>query len=178
MEEKGKTSQISSAMPGKFLHGSTVWRSAQYSTNTQVMHTPNTAVWSWMLENYTERHCQPVIFHTISLRKICRIFWPQRITNQKLLNITNQRDILTIIAERCWNWISHILRRREDSIVKVALCWTPEGKRKRGYPKSLGNYHRGRGSTNGKDLEWIAHLGQEPRRLLLCKSNGMKSISK
>ena len=42
----------------------------------------------------------------------------------------------SIITKRRWNWIGHVLRREQDSIPRVALHWTPEGRRKRGRPKT------------------------------------------
>ena len=42
----------------------------------------------------------------------------------------------TIILRRRWRWIGHVIRREADSITKTALRWTPEGKRKRGRPKT------------------------------------------
>ena len=75
-------------------------------------------------------------FHTGCLRKICRIFWPNTISNKNLLNITKQEDIRTTIRRRRWQWVGHALRRDRDNIARVALTWTPEGKRRRGRPKT------------------------------------------
>ena len=35
-----------------------------------------------------------------------------------------------------WERIAHILRKNETSITKTAIYWTPEGKQKRGRPKT------------------------------------------
>ena len=40
-----------------------------------------------------------------------------------------------IIKNKRWRWIGHVLRKENDSIVRTALHWTPDGKRKRGRPK-------------------------------------------
>ena len=41
----------------------------------------------------------------------------------------------TIITRRRWKWLRHVLRREPDSIIKTALVWTPEVKRKGGRTK-------------------------------------------
>ena len=74
-------------------------------------------------------------FHTKSLRRILRIFWPQTISNQELFALCDQESMATIIMKRRWRWIGHIMRREQDSISRTALRWTPEGKRKPGRPK-------------------------------------------
>ncbi|KAK2176593.1 hypothetical protein NP493_653g01033 [Ridgeia piscesae] len=63
-------------------------------------------------------------FHNRCLRKICRIFWPNKIYSAGLE-----------IKRRRIRWLGHVLRMPQDSIPKVALRWTPPGKRKRGRPK-------------------------------------------
>ena len=75
-------------------------------------------------------------FHTKSLRRILRIFWPSKIANEDLLRQWNQESIATNLIRRRWQWIGHVIRRDKKSITKTALHWTPEGKRKRGRPKT------------------------------------------
>ena len=70
-------------------------------------------------------------FHTISLRKIQRIFWPRTISSHDLLARCQQEDMEIIITRKRWPWIGHVLLKDANSITKVALHWTPEGKRKR-----------------------------------------------
>ena len=76
------------------------------------------------------------VFHTKSLRRILRIFWPNTISNEELLAECHQESMETIILRRRWKWIGHVLRREPDNIVRIALHWTPEGRRKRGRPKN------------------------------------------
>ena len=68
--------------------------------------------------------------------KICRIFWPNTITNQDLLTRCQQQSMDNCIARQRWNWIGHVMRREPNSIPKVVLHWTPDGTRKRGRPKT------------------------------------------
>ncbi|KAL9981919.1 hypothetical protein ACROYT_G010683 [Oculina patagonica] len=75
-------------------------------------------------------------FHTSCLRKICRIYWPQKITNKELYQRTGQRDIAMVIKQRRWRWLGHVIRKGRDSITRTALRWTPDsGRRKKGRPR-------------------------------------------
>ena len=74
-------------------------------------------------------------FHTTCLRRILRIFWPNRISNNDLLRQCGTESMSTLITQRRWRWIGHVLRMQPGSIPRVALHWTPEGKRKRDRPK-------------------------------------------
>ena len=75
-------------------------------------------------------------FHTKSLRCIMRIFWPEKITNDDLFRRTGQESMNEILLKRRWKWIGHTLRKEPDHISRIALHWTPEGKRKRGRPRN------------------------------------------
>jgi hypothetical protein len=44
---------------------------------------------------------------------------------------------LCLIQKR-WRWLGHVLRKPSEDMTKVALRWTPEGKRKRGRPNQHG----------------------------------------
>ena len=58
------------------------------------------------------------------------------ISNTELLARCNQDSMETIIKQRRWRWIGHVCRREKDNIIRTALHWTPEGKRRRGRPKN------------------------------------------
>ena len=75
-------------------------------------------------------------FHTKSLRKILCLFWPQTISNKDLLKQCEQENIHTIIMQRRWRWIGHVIRRERDSVSKTAFHWTTEGMCKQGRPKN------------------------------------------
>ena len=77
---------------------------------------------------------KPSTFHTKSLRRILRIFWPNVISNKDLFERYGTEPMATILMRRRWRWIGHVTRQ-EASIAKSAMHWTPEGKRKRGRPK-------------------------------------------
>ena len=40
------------------------------------------------------------------------------------------------ILKRRWGWIGHTLRKPASSITRQALTWNPQGKRKRGWPRT------------------------------------------
>ena len=69
------------------------------------------------------------------LRIILRIRWPMKVSDKRTRERYNQEDIMADMATRRWNWIGHVLRKPNNSIIKEALYWTPEGERKRGTPR-------------------------------------------
>ena len=76
------------------------------------------------------------VFQTSFLRKICKIYWPVRISNQKLLERTRQTTILTTIKRCRWKWSGYVSRKHLNDITRVSTTWIPDsGKRRRGRPK-------------------------------------------
>jgi len=57
-------------------------------------------------------------FHIASLRKILRIFWLRKISNDELLKQTKQEDIRTLVTRRRWRWIGHVLRKGNNNIAR------------------------------------------------------------
>ena len=47
-----------------------------------------------------------------------------------------QQPIAKIIQSRKYGWIGHTLRREKESICRQALDWNPQGKRRKGRPKT------------------------------------------
>ena len=70
------------------------------------------------------------------LRRILRIWWPQRIRKDTISQITGVKKISDEIRRRRWNWIGHVLRKERNDDCMVAMEWQPEGKRKVGRPKT------------------------------------------
>ena len=124
-----------------FRSMSNIWRSALYGTNTKlklyqscVVSTLLYGSESWrMTEADLTKLCS---FHTTCLRRILRILWPEKISNGDLLRRCGLEDMGNIITRRRWRWIGHVLRREPQSIARTALHWTPDGKRKRGRPRT------------------------------------------
>lgn len=74
------------------------------------------------------------VFINKCLRRILRIRWPTRISNDELWSRTHMERVELTIFRRKWSWIGHTLRKSHD-IAKEALDWNPPGRRKRGRPK-------------------------------------------
>jgi len=87
--------------------------------------------WGWLVEGTRLQ-----VFINKSLRKILRIFWPDRITNNELWKRTKQPKINLKIRKRKWGWLGHTLRKLTDDITRQALEWNPQGKRNRRRPKN------------------------------------------
>ncbi|XP_013399160.1 uncharacterized protein LOC106165493 [Lingula anatina] len=124
-----------------FARVRTIWKSEQYSLHTKV-HLYNSSVKSVLLYGsecwrVTKSDISRVeSFHNRCLRRICRIFWPNKISNHDLYIRTGSQSIVGHIKRRRFKWLGHVLRMDENRVPKVALRWTPPGKRKRGRPKT------------------------------------------
>ncbi len=70
------------------------------------------------------------------LRRIHKIFWPNKISNTELLERSDMSDIKLTIKQRKWRWLGHTLRKGQDDITNQSLKWNPQGNRKVGRPKS------------------------------------------
>ncbi|GFR81796.1 hypothetical protein ElyMa_005935000, partial [Elysia marginata] len=66
------------------------------------------------------------------LRRILRIKWTDKISNESLWERTRQIPAGDEIGRRRWRWIGHTLRQPCGSITKSLLDWNPQGKRSRG----------------------------------------------
>jgi len=76
------------------------------------------------------------VFHQKCLRRILKITYHDRITNEEVLRIAQSRRLQDIVAERRFKFAGHILRMPVERPAKVAMKWQPPfGKRKRGRPK-------------------------------------------
>jgi len=61
------------------------------------------------------------VFHTKSLRRILRIFWSNKISNEDLLRQCKQENMTMILLRRRWKWIGHLIRKDRNSITRTAL---------------------------------------------------------
>ncbi|KAK3764893.1 hypothetical protein RRG08_025414 [Elysia crispata] len=118
-----------------------VWKSQQYKLNTKLKLYGSCVLFTLLYGSECWRMiesdlCKLSSFHTKSLRKIARIFWPRYISNEDLLEQCQQETMETIIIRRRWRWIGHVLRKEQYAIPRVAVQWRPEGHRKRGRPKT------------------------------------------
>ena len=93
------------------------------------------------------------VFHQRCLRRISRIFWLQKITNDNLLKRTKQRPMAGELKMRRWKWMGHVARR-ENSILKESMRWTPPGEKT---PRQTKGYLEKTGRIGDEAAE--AHLG-------------------
>ncbi|VDO91769.1 unnamed protein product [Schistosoma margrebowiei] len=89
---------------------------------------------TWRTTTTTIKKVQ--VFINSCLRKILNIHWPDTISNSLLWEETNQLSAEEEIRKRRWKWIGHTLGKSSNCIMRQALTWNPEGKRKRGMPKN------------------------------------------
>ena len=118
-----------------------IWKSGSYSRevklrifNTNVKSVLLYGSESWKITKNIASQLQTFINNC--LRKILRIFWPNRITNEELWSRTGQEKIEIEIRRRKWGWIGHTLRKPSNHVARQALDWNPQGQRTRGRPKS------------------------------------------
>ena len=75
------------------------------------------------------------VFQNRCLRRILGIYWPNKISNAELRKRTGTRSVVTEVRGRRWKWIGHVCRMERTAIPRIAMRWTPEGRRNRGRPK-------------------------------------------
>lgn len=118
-----------------------IWKSNQYSLKTK-LKIFNSNVKSVLMYGSECWRVTKVDMKSIStfqnncLRRICKIFWPQTISNQDLYNLTHSKCITAELKQRRLRWLGHVLRMPASNNTKIALHWTPQGKRPRGRPKT------------------------------------------
>ena len=72
-------------------------------------------------------------------------------------DITNTKD--TWFIQKGWRWLGHVLRKPSEDMTKIALRWTPEGKRK------IGRQHGGAPWKHGGTIERKVNNREEWRKL-------------
>ena len=118
----------------------TVWRSQQLSTHTKIRIFKSNVLSvllygseCWKTTTTIEKKLD--VFQTKCLRRILQIFWPNRITNEEVYERTSTEPISMTLKKRRWKWLGHVCRMNTSSITRIALRWTPQGKRNRGRPR-------------------------------------------
>jgi len=120
---------------------SPLWKSKKYSKRTKIKIFNSNVMsvllygaemWKLNISDITRLET----FQRNCLRRILNIFWPMKLTNQELYNKSKTCPVGETIRCRRWRWLGHVLRKTSQDNCKVALTWAPEGKRKRGRPKT------------------------------------------
>ena len=127
---------------GAFALLQPVWRSGKYSKKTKIRlyksNVLSVLLYGSECWRMTQTDIQKLeVFQNKCLRQICKIFYPEIISNEDLLQLTNVIEVERNIANRRHRLLGHILRMDNQRVPKVALKWTPaNGKRNRGRPKT------------------------------------------
>ena len=124
-----------------FLMLSKIWKSKLIKLKTK-MRIFNSSVKSvllyssetWRITKHTVNKIQT--FVNRCLRRIMKVKWSDKVSNNTLWTKTNQLPVEIEIKRRKWRWIGHTLRKPTTSITRQALTWNPQGKRKRGRPRN------------------------------------------
>ena len=76
------------------------------------------------------------VFQSRCLRRIFKIRWQERITNKEVLKMAGIENLSEDVGRRRWKFIGHIMRKEPNNDCRTALTWAPEGRRKRGRPRT------------------------------------------
>lgn len=103
------------------------------------------------------------VFTNKCLRRICRIFYPDTISNARLHSLTGSEPVDIEIRRRKWRWIGHTLRKPDNDIAKMSFEWNPQGRRNVGRP--VENWRRSvqREIVVGRSWREIKRLAQDRR---------------
>lgn len=117
-----------------------IWKSSQLKLKTKlkIFKSNVVAVLLYGCETWrmTKRDATKLdVFLHKSLRRIMKIYWPMKTSNEEIRNRANIDTISEQIFRRRWKFIGHILRMDPSKHPKTALTWAPEGRRSRGRPK-------------------------------------------
>ena len=117
-----------------------IWSSGQYRRKTKMRIFQSNVLSvllygceTWKMTEMDEQ-CLNVFVHKC-LRRILKIYWPTRMSNEEVCKIAKIVKVSTQIRKRRWRNIGHILRMSPESHQRTALRWTPDGRRNRGRPK-------------------------------------------
>ena len=117
-----------------------IWRSGQLSKNTKIRIFKSNVIAVllygceiWRMTKRDEAKLDTFLHKC--LRRILRIYWPMRVTNEEVRKQARTCTISEQIRRRRWCWIGHVLRMDHHQNPRIALTWAPEGKRRRGRPR-------------------------------------------
>ncbi|VDP29181.1 unnamed protein product [Schistosoma mattheei] len=89
---------------------------------------------TWIITTTVIKNVQ--VFINTCLLKMLNVRWPYTISNNLLWERTNQLPDEEEIRKTLWKWIRHTLRKSSSCITRQALTLNPEGKLKKGRPKT------------------------------------------
>ena len=126
---------------------------------------------TWKMTEADE-HKLDVFVHTC-LRRILKIYWPTRISNEEVQRIAGVQKVSQQVRLRRWRYLGHILRKSGDDDQRIALRWTPPGRRNRGRPKetwrrTVERERQAIGLTSWDEAAAAAHDRHRWRELIRC----------
>ncbi len=144
IDQQGGTDADVKARIGKarvaFIQLKNIWASRELTLTTKIrLFNSNVksvllyGAETWRTTKVTNRKIQTFI--NSCLRRILHIHWPDTISNTNLWERTGQLPVEAEIWKRRWGWIGHTLHKPPTNIIRQALRWNPQGKRKRGRPR-------------------------------------------
>ena len=118
-----------------------LWNSqtASVKTKLQIFNTNVKSVLLYACETWRTTKASTHRLQTFlnrCLRRILRIKWFHKVTNEELWRQAGQDPVDLQIKKRKWGWLGHTLRKPATNITRQALKWNPQGKRKRGRPRT------------------------------------------
>ena len=127
--EEDITSRLGKARSA-FFRLRSVWKSNNYSRKTKLRLYQSNVLSVLMYGSecwrMTERDSSRLAaFHTTCLRRIMRVFWLNKISNSRLLQVTKQEPMGTILKRRRWRWFGHTLWMDAGAYARTALTWAP-----------------------------------------------------
>lgn len=126
---------------GAFTRLKKIWRSSNISRKTKLRlyKTLVVPVLVYGCETWkmNQGDCKLIdVFNNKCLRRIMKVHWKDHVSTEELLNQANCSLLSKEVKRRRWKMIGHILRQDRHNLPNVAMTWAPEGKRKRGRPKT------------------------------------------
>ena len=138
----GGTGEDISARLGKkqavFCNLKNIWRNSQLSTKPKLKIFKSSVLVVLLYGCKTWRREQAISLmssFTSGLRRILKIYWSMKVSNEEIRSRTNMKEITQQIKRRRWKLIGHVLRKSASENTKIALPWNPEGRRRRGRPR-------------------------------------------
>ena len=116
---------------GVFLRLKKIWSSHSISRRTKVrLHkTLVKPVLMYGCETWKMNKCdENNVFQSRCLRRIFKIRWQERITNEEVLKMAEIENLSEDVRRRRWKFIGHIKRKEPNNDCRTALTWAPEGR--------------------------------------------------
>ena len=139
-----------------------VWKSNQISQNLKLRLYKSNVISVLLYGSETWRVVKSEMakldsFNNTCLRRILKIYWPERITNELLWYRTDTIPITEEIKKRRLRWFGHVVRMDEDRTPKIALDWTPAaGRRNEGGQRTT---WRGSVAKDFREINWSGRRG-------------------